>query len=140
MTSSPGCWACFGEILAREYSDLDYHEVHRLTVDTYAVQHPGTPSPQSIRSVALHGIRLCAILERDLALRDANEVMKQKAAVRSEFTWLTPPDSLGAITVLDVVKAANADEHSALVWSWARSVWDAWSPHHDTFRAWLDRA
>lgn len=30
MESSPGCWAAFGDVLAREYSDPVYFEVHRL--------------------------------------------------------------------------------------------------------------
>ena len=63
MESLPGCWAIYGEVLAREYSDLAYAAVHRLTVDAYAVQHPGQPSPQSIQSVGVHLLRLCLILE-----------------------------------------------------------------------------
>ena len=43
--ASPQCWALFGEVLAREYSDFRYASVHQLTVDSYAAQHPGTPSP-----------------------------------------------------------------------------------------------
>jgi hypothetical protein len=40
-----GCWEIYGEILAKEYGEYGYPELtHRLTVDTYAVQHPGTPS------------------------------------------------------------------------------------------------
>jgi len=60
MESSPGCWAYFGEVLAREYSDLQYLKVHRLTVDAYAIQHPGQLSPQCIRSVACQ-IAFCLI-------------------------------------------------------------------------------
>ena len=59
MESSPACWAAYGEVLAREYSDQAFYAVHRMSVDTYAVQHPGQPSPQTIQSVAVHLIRLC---------------------------------------------------------------------------------
>lgn len=34
MLSSPGCWAAYGEVLAREYSDNRLARLHRLTVDT----------------------------------------------------------------------------------------------------------
>ena len=51
MKSSPGCWAVYGEVLAREYEDPYFFEVHRLTVDAYAVQHPGSTDRQSIQSV-----------------------------------------------------------------------------------------
>ena len=43
-----GCWELFGEVLAREYEQPAYFAVHHLTVDAYAVQHPGTPSPRTI--------------------------------------------------------------------------------------------
>lgn len=35
--ASPGCWAVFGEILAREYGEFGYPDVHHLTVDAYCV-------------------------------------------------------------------------------------------------------
>jgi hypothetical protein len=43
------------------------------------------------------------------------------------------------VTVLDVLAARDLAEHVARVERWARSVWDAWSAHHDTVRRWLDR-
>ncbi len=46
----PGCWALYGEVLKREYSDHREWLVHRLTVDAYAVQHQGESSPQTIQS------------------------------------------------------------------------------------------
>ena len=41
VLSSAGCWAAYGELLALEYEDRTYAVVNRLSVDTYAVQHPG---------------------------------------------------------------------------------------------------
>ena len=72
MKSSPGCWSAYGQILAREYSNALYFEVHRLTVDAYAVQHPGSTDRQSIQSVGLHLIRLCLFLEHGLTAENAN--------------------------------------------------------------------
>ncbi len=40
LGASPGCWAVYGEVLAKEYSDAAYYRVHRLTVDAYSAQHP----------------------------------------------------------------------------------------------------
>ena len=137
MESSPGCWACFGNVLAREYSDLQYGAVHRLTVDTYAVQHPGQPSQQTIRSVALHAISLCAIFEEGLELHQATKAIQQAAKNNDRFEWLTPPTSMGSLTVADVHRARNAEEHAQRVRQWAASAWSAWSEHHPTFRKWL---
>jgi hypothetical protein len=34
------CQSLFDEILAREFGDFRYGRTHRLTVDTYSLQHP----------------------------------------------------------------------------------------------------
>ena len=137
MESSAGCWASYGEVLAREYSSAAYFEIHRLTVDTYAVQHPGKPSPQSIKSVGYHLVRLCLLLERGLKMEQANEAMLTITKTKEHFTWLAPPSSLGSITVVDVHAASTVEEHKQLVRLWAASVWAAWSPHHPIIYGWL---
>lgn len=52
--ASAGCWSIYGEILAKEFGEYEYPSIHRLTVDAYCVQHPGTSSRKSIQSVAVH--------------------------------------------------------------------------------------
>ena len=135
MESSPGCWAAFGEVLAREYQDPNYFAVHKFTVDAYAVQHPGQPSPQTIQSVAGHLIRLCLMLERNLSTERANDAIK--AAVERQYVWLTPPVTMGSVTVVDVRGTTTPDEHCRRVRAWAESAWTAWSAHHATIRNWL---
>lgn len=130
MLSSPGCWKVFGEVLAREYQDAAYTANHRLTVDAYAVQHPGDPTPAAIRSVTLHLASLCAVLEHGVSPARATRLLQTMADVRLEADWLEPPRDLGAITVADVHATDDAEEHLAAVERWARSAWEAWAPHH----------
>lgn len=137
MESSPACWAAFGEVLAREYSDQAYFQVHRLSVDAYAVQHPGKPSSQTIQSVAVHLVRLCLLLERGLPMERANDAMLKASAQEQKFVWLTPPASLGSVTVADVRDAEGVEAHMAAVRRWAQVAWEAWSPHHATVRSWI---
>ena len=137
MTSCPGCWAAYGEVLAREYSNPAFYVVHRLSVDTYAVQHPGHPSRQCIHSVGLHLIRLCLLIERGLSMEHANAAMLAAGKRKDGFVWLDPPASLGDLTVADVVDARTPEAHKRAVNAWARSAWNAWTPYHDTVRAWL---
>ncbi len=135
--ASPGCWALYGEVLGREYGDYTrYAPIHRLTVDAYAAQHPGESSPQAIGSVGAHLIRLYLILERGLPPERANAAMRWATRRKREFAWLEPPPSTGEVTVLDVLRVAEPDEHIRRVREWARSVWEAWSPHHETIRSW----
>ena len=140
MQSTPGCWAAYGRVLAREYQDQRFFEVHRLTVDAYAVQHPGVPGRQSIQSVAIHLVRLCLFLERGLAPEKANAAMLAAAKFKTQFHWLEPPSSLGVLTVADVEKAAGVDEHKLAVRTWAAQMWRVWSPHHHVIRTWVDTA
>lgn len=137
MESSPGCWKAYGEVLAREYSQPEYMTHHRLTVDAYAVQHPGRPSPQSIQSVAVHLCSLCLVLERAVPMALATEAIARLTKRKGLFSWLPPPDDRGKFTVADVRPAASAAEHVEAVLRWARSSWSAWEAHHAAVRGWL---
>lgn len=132
--ASPGCWALYGEVLAREYSDSRYGQVHQLTVDTYAVQHPGTPSPQSIQSVTLHLVGLYLVFGRGHALDQVAPAIQRLTAHKGDFIWLEPPPSQGSLTVCHVHAAQRPDEHAARVRQWGESVWTAWAIHHGAAR------
>ena len=140
MESTPGCWASFGRVLAREYQDRRFFGVHRLTVDAYAVQHPGVPGRQSVQSVGVHLVRLCLFLERNLSPPEANAAMVIAARNKAQYHWLEPPPSLGSITVADVESAGDVESHQAVVRAWAAQMWEVWSPHHPTVRRWASAA
>jgi hypothetical protein len=137
MESSPACWQAYGEVLALEYHDPAYAENYRLGVDAYAVQHPGRPSPQSIQSVGVHLIRLCLLLECGLKLDRANEAMLQATKLKKSFAWIEPPPDRGSITVADIRRATDPEDHVRRVRQWAESAWHAWSRHHSQIRLWL---
>lgn len=136
MESSPGCWAAFGAVLARAYGDPALADVHRLSVDAYAAQHPGQPAPRSMKSVGVHLIRLCLTVEQGYDVREANRIMVAISKVKHRFGWLARPASLGEITVAHVADAATAEAYRASVRAWAACVWQAWSDHHATVRTW----
>ncbi len=138
--ASAGCWEIYGKILAKEYGEYGYPETaHRLTVDTYAVQHPGQPSCQSIQSVNTHLISLCLVLEKGLEGAQALQAIGKALKYASEFAWLEPPVPNGQMTVLDVVRARDFSEHQELVHKWARDVWNAWSAYHHVVRKFITK-
>jgi hypothetical protein len=139
IESAPGCWAAYGEILQREYGEFEYPPVHRLTVDVYAVQHPGRALRRASQSVALHLVSLCLMIEYGKTPEEAMRGMMGVLAHRPALGWLTPPDTRGEITVLQVRGAADEPEHEQRVRAWARSVWNAWGAHHQTIHEWLKR-
>src|SRR3982751_1269864 len=85
---APGCWALYGEVLAREYSDYRFARLHRLTVDSYAAQHPGRPEPRTIQSVAVHLIGLQLSLESAEPVRPLEPVLQAAADASAAFRWL----------------------------------------------------
>jgi hypothetical protein len=90
MTSSPACWAAFGEVTAREYQTPELMSVHRLSVDAWAVQHPGDGSRRAIQSVGLHLARLRVQLEEGLEGEAANTAMLRFAARKATLPELPP--------------------------------------------------
>jgi hypothetical protein len=134
--TSPGCWGLYGDILAREYGEWGYPAIHRLTLDTYGAQHPGARSPKAIQSVAVHLIAMYLALEHEVAPKRIPAEIGRMVVDLTLFHWLEPPSPEGQRTVVDVAGARNLREHQARVKWWARSVWEAWSDHHETIRRW----
>jgi len=140
MESSPGCWQVYGEVLAREYARSALRPAHRLAVDSYAVQHPGRRSDQATLSVCVHLLRLCLVVERGADVDDAARAARAALRRKERFVWLTPPRSLGRVTVADVAAASTRFEHQRRVLAWADSAWSAWTEHHAVVRGWLSGA
>ncbi len=140
LGASPGCWATYGKLLEKEYSDFRYARVHQFSVDAYCTQHPGTPSPQTIQSVAVHLISLHLQLECGLSPEDMIAARQQATSLgkegKKDFAWLEPPASLGEVTVIYARDAKNSTEYVERVREWAESSWEAWSPYHETVRRW----
>ena len=138
MTSSPACWQAFGLVLEREYSSPELLPVHRLTVDAWAVQHPGDGSRRAIQSVGPHLARLMIQLD-GLDDGKANAAMLRFAARKSSLPALDPPAAF-TMTVADVVGAVDVNEHRLAVHRWAEAAWADWRHHHGFVRNWVAAA
>lgn len=136
VLASSGCWALYGEILARDYSEYNYPPVHRLVVDAYAVQHPGKPMRQAIQSVAVHQIGLYLSLEKGMGAQDVTRAISHATKFSDRFVWLDPPLSMGLLTVAQVANTSSLEEYDRLGRDWATSAWQAWSAHHAQIRKW----
>ena len=133
--ASPACWSIFGEVLAKEYEIYSYLPIHHLTIDAYAAQHPGKPSNQSIKSVAIHLISIHLMPDHHYETKQVTKLMSRAAQVSQKFIWMEPPGSPGELTLLDVYQANNLKEQTDI---WAHSVWQAWQPHHQQVRNWTE--
>ena len=131
--ASAACWALYGEVLAREFSDAKHFAVHRLSVDAYMAQHPSQVSRAAVQSVWVHLAGLHLVLDRCLPAPRVGRMLAR--LTHRNFEWLEPPLSRGASNVAQVAVAAEAEEHLQAVERWARETWQAWALHHAAVRA-----
>ena len=131
---SPECWSLFTEVIGREFSNaVLFGQVHQLTVDAYAVQHPGGPHPD--KSIDIHLAGLYLVIERNIAPPVAPYLQKLAERVR-DWPHLDAPDATAwTQTIFDV---AMADDHVAAVREWSAGVWEVWSAQRDRVAALLD--
>ncbi len=96
MVASPGCWAAFTELIAREFGDQAYGALHRHAVDAYAVQHPGTDDRRARQSVAVHLIGLCHWLEHGMPADALTRITQALTTEPREWPWLDAADVVQA--------------------------------------------
>lgn len=124
------CNVLFGEVLGREYGNLEYGAVHLLSVDCYALQHPEIHGP---RSNAFHLLRLSFILHHGSSPAIGFQERRLGAIVKRkyrDFPDLKAPDDRGSITVAYIADTTDSQEHSRRVMQWAQAVWNAYKAHH----------
>lgn len=127
MLGSAGCWAAYGTLLAREYQDPAlFAACHRLTVDAYALQHPGDPHDRrAARSVWLHFRLLEAVFEREATLADATRLLRTLADRPSPVIAGRP--ACWTVTLADVASVPLHD-HPVEMRRWAHAAYQAWRP------------
>lgn len=139
MLSSAACFRRFTDALAAEYSDLALMATHRLTVDTFAIQHPGKNSERrAVQSVALHLTRLTIQLSGRYSPQETNDVMLGLGKFKEELTYLAPPSKF-TLTTADLARHTGTDTHAAFVREWAQATLDDWSAHKETVQGWITR-
>lgn len=138
MLSSAGCFALFGELLARHQVNPAYATVGGLFHDAYALQHPGEDNPQAISHVAVHSISLYGQLEKGLYGNEIYRIrqLATQQKFKSQYIWLKPPGPIWTITIADVYPLTDVDAHNEQVRAWAQHTWDGWSMHHPRLLEW----
>lgn len=134
MLASPGCWAAYTEMLSGGMGRPSPQPHGALTVDAYAVQHPGVSNPQATQSVWVHLITLHLALECTWPVEQLVRIRRLCADSSAGWPWLEPPVSMGPMTAIDVVEAAG-DESGETVRAWIDGAWAAWASHHPEVRA-----
>ena len=146
MTAAPACWQRYGELLSVLYvqptDQPKYQAALIMCVDTYAVQHPGTPNPQAIQSVGVHLLNLYGYLVRGRPVRIPQKTLSESAfhsiappSSRAAY-WLEPPSFASTLTVFEMPISGTSDAMATAARAWAESAWAAWSAHHEQIAEW----
>lgn len=131
MTSAPACWARYGELLGGLAVEPRAQVTRIMCVDAYAAQHPGTPNPQAIQSVAVHLINMHGYL-----VLHGPVTVPRVVGHKGAFEWMKPPSFASARTVFDMPLHAADDAMANAAREWAKSVWEAWAPQHGQIARW----
>jgi len=139
VAGKSGCLEIFEEVLAREFSDYRYGRLHRLTVDSYSLQH-AERYMLSGKSFAAHLTGMYAAHESQ-DTHDINQVIQRWLSTNPQIVKPAHiPERRGDLTITYVHSAPDADEHLKRVRAWARDVWSAWAEHHDLARQLVSEA
>ncbi len=138
MSFSPACWARYGEVLEREFSDGGYFEAHRLLVDACCGQHSVADERRARQSLHIHLAALMLHFE-DGANKSEIVAFLSNAARDKEFLPLEMPKENRSVSIAGVYDAEDAVAHGVAVEKYARGVFDAWAIHHGVFRALIER-
>ena len=136
-----GCNEIFQEVVGREFSRPELFKVHRLTVDSYSLQHPDQYM-KSAKSAVAHLVGMCWAMED----RDDPSVSMAISRFLDGTPDVTRPEPVpaagnrGPVTVVDVYLAPDSVEHIDRVRVWAEGAWEAWTDHHEQARRWLVEA
>src|SRR5690625_905491 len=124
-----------GDVHAPFYSP-ELYELRQYVVDAYACLHPDGSSRRGIQSTALCLMTMDLYLEAGQPVSQGAAMHQEMATARTDpFALLEPPDLRDALTHRHLA-GASTEQLPHLAEEWARSVWEAWSPHHDQVRAW----
>ena len=137
MGPSPECWALYGEILVRKYSDVDYARAHRLMTDACCAQHSVGDDRRARQSLHIHLAALMLHFEDGRSQPDIVRFLRS-AAVSEDFPLLAVPAQNGRLSIERVHAARNADEHWAAVQAYGAAVLAAWRVHHGVVRSLIE--
>lgn len=121
--------AAYHELSAYTMAHGDSRFIHQHVVDAWGAQS-ATADGKPIRLIfSLAGLYLH--LERGRSGRDVQMIHVQMGRRKREWPRLDLPADRGAVSAVDVMRAAAGPERDAAIEDWCRSVWNAFKQHRD---------
>lgn len=138
--NSHECDIAFSHLIGREFSDPALFRAHRLTVDSYCLQHPERYMVSS-KSAATHLAGMCWSLEIGESIH-LPPALKRFVDGPRTFTRVDvpPPQQRGTLNVTHMIGVTDPDRYLAAAREWAHSTWLAWAAASKQARAWVEEA
>ena len=135
-----GCDAVFADLIGREFADPAFYRSHRLTVDSYCLQHPERYMI-STKSAAAHLAGICWSLEVGESLHLPAPLKRFVDGPRTfDRVAAPPPLHRGRINLTYLLPIRDSEEYLEAAREWARSVWAAWAVGQEQAREWVAEA
>lgn len=132
------CRAEFEAACAFDYEGGVPYVLHRLTVDTYSLQHPDDFCASG-KSLVAHLVGLLVWAEHD-GRQELQRTLRDWIDGPREIDRPSLPSSRGALTLGDVTSFATPEQRAAALERWARATWDAHQEVHAIARRWFRAA
>lgn len=88
-------------------------KIHALTVDAYALQHPGTGlrTTTPIDQCPPHLVSLYACFNNLCELEALAKIKQHISQYKASFSWLESPAKMPAMGISDILAASISDQH-----------------------------
>jgi hypothetical protein len=107
--------------------------IHQHLVDAYGAQHVRQTKSTIGAAFALAGLYLA--VERGFTGRQVQTMHMQMARRSKQWPRFDPPETVGPLTVADVLSLEPGPRRDEKLMEWCAGVWRAWSSQHSRVRA-----
>jgi hypothetical protein len=132
MSSAPGCWARYGDLVARGIGWGSDRGTVQLGTDAYAAQHATNPDARNRQSVAVHLMSLGATFGLGLPPGRTTALIGGWTHRVEGYPNLISNTIHGDLTIVQALDADGTSASAHAIERWARSVWKGWADHHAT--------
>jgi len=135
--ASGECRALMNELSYYTLAHGDRAFIHQHLVDAYGAQHVRQSKSTIGAAFALAGLYLA--LEKGFTGRQVQKMHMLMASKSKDWPRFEPPETVGTVTVADVLKVEPGPGRDEELMRWCASVWAAWSTEHERVRQMMDR-
>jgi hypothetical protein len=135
--ASGECRGLMSELSYYTLAHGDPRFIHQHLVDVYGAQHVRDSTSTIGTAFALAGLYLA--VERGFTGRQVQKMHMLMGGKSKQWPRFDQPESVGPLTVADVLAVEPGPDRDEKLMQWCASVWAAWSTQQGRVREMVDR-